>query len=247
MTEPLFFAFYASELQQAYSLWIVPLLFLAYLLSAGRRRATASTDPAAGFLWTYALVFTVEPLLDSFSTSLLAKWLGIAGTSVGTAWMVAFVLLGDWRVFVLVLRLARPRSRWLRDATLWTLLVPLVALDVASDLRRRWPELPEQTIWLVYELLFLAVAVVLRALLVPRWTAREAPERAPFLRAALGYVAAYYGLWALSDVLVMVFDLDAGWALRVVPNQLYYSFWVPFVFWLFFREPARRSVASAAS
>lgn len=247
MTESPFFTFYASELQQAYALWVVPLLFLAYLLSAGRHRAKASTDPAAGFLWTYALVFTVETLLDSFSTSLLAKWLGVAGTSVGTAWMVAFVLLGDWRVFVLVLRLARPRTRWLRDATLWTLLVPLAALAVESGLRRRWPELPEQTIWLVYELAFLAVAVVLRTLLVPRWTAREAPERAPLLRAVLGYVATYYGLWALSDALVMVFDLDAGWALRVVPNQLYYSFWTPFVFWFFFRERARDSAASAAS
>lgn len=237
MTEPIFFAFYASELQQTYSLWVVPLLFLVYLLGPGRRRAGASRDPAAGFLWTYSLVFALETLLDSFATSLVAKWLGIAGTSVGTALMVGFVLLGDWRVFALVLRLARPKGRWLRDATLWTLLVPIAALAIENDLGRRWPALPDQTIWLVYELAFLTLALVLRGLLVPRWaSAAGAAERLPYLRAVLGYVAAYYALWALADVLVMAFGLDAGWALRVVPNQLYYSFWVPFVFWRFFRE-----------
>lgn len=237
MTEPIFFAFYASELQQSYSLWVVPLLFLGYLLGPGRRRVGASRDPAAGFLWTYSLVFGVETLLDSFATGLAAKWLGIAGTGAGTALMVGFVLLGDWRVFVLVLRLARPKGRWLRDATLWTLLVPIVALAIESDLERRWPSLPDQTIWLVYELAFLALALLLRGLLVPRWAAASgAAERLPYLRAVLGYVAAYYALWALADALVMAFGLDAGWALRVVPNQLYYSFWVPFVFWRFFRE-----------
>jgi hypothetical protein len=25
--------------------------------------------------------------------------------------------------------------------------------------------------------------------------------------------------------------VDAGWALRVLPNQLYYAFFVPFVWW----------------
>ena len=37
------------------------------------------------------------------------------------------------------------------------------------------------------------------------------------------------GFW--SDILA---GSDLGWALRVIPNQLYYSFCVPFVWWRFF-------------
>lgn len=241
MSSGTFFELYTSDLQSTYALWVVPLLFLLYLATAGRRRASASTDPDAGFVWTYAVVFAAESLLDSFATGPLSRWLGLWGTSAGTALMVAFVLLGDYRVLYLVLRFARPRANALRDAALWTLPVPLFAWTLESDLRRRWPALPDQTIWLVYELGFLALALAWRAVLVPRWTAESAPKRAPFLRAVLAYAATYYALWATADVLVMVFGLDAGWALRIVPNQLYYSFWTPFVFWRFFREdvPAR--------
>ena len=33
----------------------------------------------------YAVVFALESLADSFSTGPLSRWLGIAGTSAGTA------------------------------------------------------------------------------------------------------------------------------------------------------------------
>ena len=49
------------------------------------------------------------------------------------------------------------------------------------------------------------------------------------LRRLLVYVAVYYGLWAASDELILYGGLDAGWGLRVLPNQLYYSFWIPVV------------------
>jgi hypothetical protein len=159
--------------------------------------------------------------------------------------MVAFVLLGDFRVLLLVLRLARPQTRWLRDAALWTLPVPLLAWAVESDARSRWPALPDQTIWLVYELGFLALALVWRNVLVPRWAAEEDSRRLGFLRDVLGYAAVYYALWAFADVLIMVFGLDVGWALRIVPNQLYYAFWVPFVFFWFFGRRAAHRLAPA--
>jgi hypothetical protein len=232
-----FHEIYKSDLQSTYALWIVPLLFLVYLVTAGRRRAAASADPAASFVWTYSLVFSLESLLDSFATGPVSRWLGIAGTAAGTILMVAFVLLGDFRVLLLVLRLARPRARWLRDAAFWTLPVPLFAWAVESGARSRWPALPDQTIWLVYELGFLALALVWRNVLVPRWVGGAESGRLGFLRGVLAYAAVYYGLWAFADVLIMVFGLDVGWALRIVPNQLYYAFWIPFVFFSFFRGP----------
>ena len=51
------------------------------------------------------------------------------------------------------------------------------------------------------------------------------------LRRVLGYVAVYYALWASADVLILYGGLDVGWLLRVVPNQLYYAFFVPFAWW----------------
>ena len=60
----------------------------------------------------------------------------------------------------------------------------------------------------------------------------------------LGYVAAYYSLWASADVLIL-FEVDAGWLVRCVPNQLYYAFTVP-VAELLFRASsnARASVST---
>jgi hypothetical protein len=84
-----------------------------------------------------------------------------------------------------------------------------------------------QGLWLVHELAFLALALWLRQRLVP--ARAPAPWRGP-LRAATGYAAAYYALWALCDALLLGAELDAAWGLRILPNQLYYAFWVPFVF-----------------
>jgi len=39
-------------------------------------------------------------------------------------------------------------------------------------------------------------------------------------------------------------ELDAGWLLRALPNQLYYAFWVPFV-WLTWQSAGRASAPSS--
>jgi len=79
---------------------------------------------------------------------------------------------------------------------------------------------------------------------VPARVPASAPALLAFLRAVLLYVSAYYGLWALADLMIQVAGLDAGWLLRIVPNQLYYELWVPFVFFTFF---SRRYTATNAS
>jgi hypothetical protein len=111
-------------------------------------------------------------------------------------------------------------------AAAWTLLVPAIALPLNAALRAARPELDPNTIWLVYETVFMLVALALRTRLA------SAPSLVrDVARALLAYVAVYYALWALSDVLIQWFALDLGWLLRIVPNQLYYSFWIPFVVW----------------
>jgi len=244
--------FYQSDLQGVWLLWVVPAIFLLHL---GRtwHRPTASVEPrAAGFVRAYAVVFALETMLDPFAGGPLLRWLGLAAGAAATRVMVAFVLLGDFRVFLLVLFLATPEPRSLPrvagEAALWTLVVPVVAVAVERGLRALVGETPPQSIWLVYELAFLAMAVVLREVVVPARIGAGRPRLRAYLRAVTTYVAVYYALWALADVLIMIGGVDAGWALRIVPNQLYYAFYVPLVYGLFFsRRYTSTSTATQAS
>jgi len=230
---------YQSEAQAVWSLWVVPAAFLLYL-AANRRLPPASVEPrAVAFMRAYALCFAVETMLDPLAGGPLLRWLGIAGGMLPTVVMVCFVLLGDFRVFFLVLALlafARGTPRLPRvaaEAALWTLVVPVVAVAGEATLRAVAGALPAQSIWLVYELTFVVMAFVWRRMIVPARTPENRPRLRAYLRAVLAYVIVYYALWALADVLIMAGGLDAGWALRIVPNQLYYALYLPFVYALF--------------
>ena len=244
----MFLDFYTSDLQSAYALWPVPLLFLAWLRLRGGRPA-ATRD--AAFVRAYATFFAVETVLDSLVTGPLTKLLGLAGTPVGLVVLIFFVLLGDFRVLYLLQRLSFPdraRERLLAEAAAWTLIVPLAALSIRAALETVRGSLGENAIWLIYELCFLALALVLRQVVLPRWVAGSGRERRlAYLRSVAGYVAVYYALWAGADVLIQIFDLDVGWALRVIPNQLYYVFYVPFVYFRYFASGADHDSASTSA
>jgi hypothetical protein len=247
---------YKSALQSAVAVTLVPLLFLLYLIWTERREGTGVVPAAARFVHVWAGTFALLTIVDPLATGPLLRALAVADAPIATVVMVAFVLLGDFRVYLLVftlmtyagtrhdariadpvyaardaLRLVPPRAALV--AALATLVVPIVAVAVESALRARNPNLPAQSIWLVYELAFLAAAVILRNVIVP---ARVPPADARlrnYLRAVLAYVALYYALWATADVVILA-GHDVGWALRMVPNQLYYALWVPFAYGMFF-------------
>ena len=222
-------ALYQGELQSLYALVAVPFLFLLYLAARGRERAARSDDPHARFLLHWSVAFTVLTILDPIATGPLSRGLpGAAQTAVS----LAFVLLGDWRVLLAAFALASPparRARAFAGSAAATLVVPVLAFATDALLRSGRPALPGQVLWLVYELLFLGFALGLRARLLPRLGAGAAPGALRAARAVLAYAAAYYALWALADALILA-GRDAGWALRMLPNQLYYAFAVPFVY-----------------
>jgi hypothetical protein len=243
-------AFYESDLQALWSLIVAPALFLVWALFAGRRRAAALGDREARFVWGWSVAFAIETIVDPLATGPASEGLGAQARQ---AVMLVFVLLGDFRVFVLTFRLASPGrglGASLAEAAAWTLVVPIAAGSLDAAARWLHPELPDQALWLVYELGFVALALFLRQVVVPRRTAGgPAPLAAAhgrFLRAALLYVSAYYALWALADVLILA-GSDAGWLLRALPNQLYYAWWVPFVFFAYLRARAPRRAASGLS
>ncbi len=241
----MFLSFYTSDLQSLYALWPVPLLLLAWLLTTGGRKATTAD---AQFVRAYTIFFAVETVLDSFATGPLSRWLGISGTSAATAVLIVFVLLGDFRVLLLLQRLARPtlaRERLLAESAAWTLVVPLVALSVREVLDTVAGPLGENAIWLLYELSFLVLALWLRQVALPRWVGPGREPRLRYLRSVATYVAVYYALWASADVLIQILDLDVGWGLRVIPNQLYYALYLPFVYFRFFASGADHDAASS--
>gem|GEM_PF-5782227 len=47
--------------------------------------------------------------------------------------------------------------------------------------------------------------------------------------AVLAFVTVQYTLWATADVLILA-GHDAGFALRLAPNALYYGLFLPFVY-----------------
>ena len=96
----------------------------------------------------------------------------------------------------------------------------------------------------IHELAFLALALWLRGSRLPALAAPEPAGHRAYLRRALAYVAAYYALWAAADVLILL-SVELGWLLRIVPNQLYYAFWVPFAFFAFPFNGPRADRASA--
>lgn len=210
-------AFYHSELQSLWLLLIVPLFFLLYLLSRGRPAGTRE----ARFLHVWALAFTLETLIDPIATGPFANALGLSGLLL-TAWIFVFVWLGDFRVLWLLFARAGSapdRGAAARRAAALACLVPVTTGVLYAPVWLGLWQAPGQLLWLIYELLFCALAL---------WLRRGARDAG--LRDVLSYVFAYYALWAASDLLILS-GVDAGWALRVLPNQLYYAFFVPFVWW----------------
>jgi hypothetical protein len=233
---------YKSDLQSVYALLVVPLVFLAWLLFSPRARAAAQGSEAwQRFLYAYSVFFSLETMLDPIATGPLVRWLGAGDTGLGTGILLTFVLLGDFRVYLLLFRLGRmdrPFANVLLEAAAWTFLVPVVAFAVDSALHAAKPDLPEQSIWLVYELAFLSVALWLRSGGIARLFPSLDGATKNGLEAVATYAAVYYALWASADVVILVLGLDAGWALRMLPNQLYYAFYLPFV-WLILVERHR--------
>ena len=53
----------------------------------------------------------------------------------------------------------------------------------------------------------------------------------PWLRRVSRFVVLYYSLWAASDVILLATGSDLGYALRVVPNLLYYGGLIAVIAW----------------
>ena len=237
---------YYSDLQSLYALLVVPMAFLAFRLAVKSEARRAEVPAAAPFVAALTLVFAIETMLDPIATGPISKIDAIRNHPLASVIPFAFVLLGDLRVLLLAIGVARP-DRTLGQKLLWALgnalIVPIVAGGSFFFASWIWPNIHSQALWMLYEFGFLCLCIFFARSWVPRLTPGD-PNQAAFLRSIFGFSAAYYLLWLVADVLIVVAEMDLGWAIRMVPNQLYYAFWAPFVYWRFFSALARTSEPS---
>jgi hypothetical protein len=202
--------------------WVVALALVAALAS---RWATISR-----FMRGYLAIFTAEIALDAFFTGALApasvtsiEWRNLTAA-------ITFVIVGDYRFYVLVERFAPPDappaselgplSAWLK-ALPWGFAVPLTWTFFYETKLLPMPDL--STKFFVYEILFLGLALVLRSVILPRRLAKTKPHLRRYVLRLLTFEIAQYALWALADVVIRRGATEPGYLLRIVPNVMYYG------------------------
>jgi len=218
--------FYFGALHHPLWSWVSVALLLLVLggLAGGAPRLR---DP---FVRTFLLLFGVEIALDAWCTG---AWSPLGEGALAQNVAIVFVILGDWRYFVLVERYAgcvEPRggaSPWLR-ALPWAVAIPILS-GVGT---RVLPEIFDSLRWiyLVYELMFLVLALVLALYVLPRRLASVPEQVRRFILAITWFEIAQYALWAYADVVILEHG-DIGYAFRLVPNAMYYALFLPFVLW----------------
>lgn len=220
-----FEAFYQSPLQHPWLLWLSALAGVAWCLRQ------PGLDPS---LRRFVVALGALSLADAWLSAHEVYGFGVLSDPVRSAFQLFFVLAGDFR-FLLLLGAGTADGRFRTSAPKvaialgLTCVVPLTSQIVMALL----PGEPgPRILFLAYELLFFALTLALLAF-------HPGPRGAPWLRTVSRFVLVYYGLWASADALLLATGLDAGFALRVVPNVLYYGGLIALIGWAGARESAR--------
>jgi len=205
-----FEVFYNSPAQHPVLLWLSAAAAGAWL--AGRRGLAPSMK-------RYLVGLILLSLADAWLSSRHVYGIGALSGVAASAVPLFFVLMGDLRYLVL-LEIARADGSlgWSKSgvakAVGLTLIVPLSSQVVLALLPSSLDS--PRMLYFVYEVGFLLLTSCLIA-----W--HPGLRRAPWLRSVSRFVLLYYGLWALADLVILTTGSDLGFALRVVPNVLYYG------------------------
>jgi hypothetical protein len=218
-------AVYESPWHNPFLAWAVGAVFLVVLA----RRLP--------FFFAFSLLFAVEIMADALLTG---GWspLGGGASTAASVFAVVFVVLGDWRYFLLLERYAWrvPARLPLGLASLAaSLLVPLASMALVRAGPASWQG-SARVLFLVYELLFAALAAGLRLRLRAWGRPRLDPTLRPWLAALTDFELVQYAGWAAADALLLLGFDDVGFALRLAPNVMYYALFLPFAWWRAPRE-----------
>lgn len=195
------------------------------------------------FLVGWLALFAFEILADATMTGILSP---APEYNIVSEVGIAFVILGDFRYFVLVEWVARRRDGdgvrpglgplWVWIAALgFAFIVPVASTIPQLTMPELFPEadpgLRMRRIFLLYEAMLFVLALTLRVLVLPRRLANKPADLRAWILRLTHFELVQYGAWILCDVYLLATGSDAGYLLRVVPNTLYYVLFVPFVWW----------------
>ncbi|MEZ4442416.1 MAG: hypothetical protein R3B72_25200 [Polyangiaceae bacterium] len=211
----MFATIYQSPWHHPVAFWALEIPFLLFLAARVRRAGRM------GFVGGALLTFQLTIMLDAWLTG---PWSPLpSGTTAATAAAITFVVLGDLRYLILAQRFSLPGApslpHWLGLPFAVSLVVP-----IASKIATRGIAEP-RVLFLVYELMFATLAGLI-------WVGlrRRSGPHVAWVRRLTGFEIAQYLTWATADVIILAGE-DAGFALRVVANLLYYAAFVPFAWW----------------
>jgi hypothetical protein len=211
-----FEAFYASPAQHPWLLFSAAAAALVFCrLRPGMQ----------GSMRRYCTLLVGLSLADAWLSSAHVYGVGALSGRAASLVPLFFVLAGDFR-FLLLFAAATPSGaiapspRALGASAGLTLIVPILSQGILALL----PGSGSRVLFLVYEVLFLLLTLALL-----RWHPRLA--EVPWLRPICRFVLLYYGLWATADVILLATGSDLGFALRVVPNVLYYGGLIAVIGW----------------
>lgn len=213
----MFESFYASHAQHPGLLLASAVLgyVIAQRAFSGRH---ASVRRAAAALFLLACV-------DAWFSADEVIGIGRLPGSAPTWVTLAFVLLGDLRYLLAAESLrgdgrVEITTRGLLRALGWMLVVPIASeLVVSFALVSAEP----RVLFLVYELLFIALIVLRRPYVEARL---GSPEAIRWHRALDRLALAWYASWSLADALILGLPgeaSDVGFLVRLLPNALYYG------------------------
>ncbi len=205
-----FESFYNSPIQHPWYLWAAALLAAAVVA-----RRTDIHPSLRGYLFGLVGLSLADAWMSSHHVYGIGQLSGVAASVVP----LFFVLAGDWRfLFLAVAGGADGRleasGRNVLTALGLMLIVPLSTQLLLALLPERFDT--PRVMFLIYEVTFVLLAIGLRR-------AHANVIEHDWLGRVSAFVIVYYSLWATADAIILFAGSDLGFALRVVPNGLYYG------------------------
>jgi len=202
--------------------WLLPAFAAASAVLSGALLAKhAGTGSRFVNIWVAA--FAATTLADAFLTSKLSPLGG------STAMAIFFVILGDFRLFLLAEKVARPLGPSLtaaRRALTFAFITPVLQRGVAFLLPEHFAGKDLRFTFLTYEV----ICLVTLAVYAKRSTREGDDAHVAVGDRLIGFFALQYALWAIADALILYAPSfrDIGFGLRLIPNVMYYGVFVPF-------------------
>jgi len=184
------------------------------------------------FVTAFVAMWTIEIVVDAIIAGTGSSWLSKEAATIAS---LILVIAGDYRFFFLIERQARqptttPMATTTAGPAVWlgafgfALFVPIVASSTflpEEGTDGRWT-------YLFFESTFFVFVTILRLTLIPRRLRATTPAVRRWLLRVTHFELLQYALWITADIIILS-GHDVGFALRLVPNVMYYALFLPFV------------------